>query len=400
MMAVDGQTKQLRYLPDKQGNNDMEPGLTWRAHLAAGMLLCPMPNCGPFGRVVAAGDRRHHFAHPAGAGNHDHGTGPETLWHLSAKDVLFRWARAHPGLRDWTVHLDDTPVITTDGLRRPDVLAVGPGGAPQVAFEVQYSPLTGTEWKTRHDFYAAAGVLDIWLFAHHGPQWKPANVRQLRRRELALSHTQAVAAIQLSALHQKMLQDQVIPLWLDPTTQTVGTPTVRAWTAAGRGGYDLPPHQTLPACSIAADALEQCHVDLTSGALLTPTRLVQREEDTRLRADEQAARDREARDQVRRQAERVEATRRRREAERDKRRVIAARAAAARAEQDRRAEEDRQRKEAQRAASQAQQAMPWRQQYPPIFEHDPAPPPPAWWQLWRRRSAARRASATTSGHAR
>jgi hypothetical protein len=388
VLAIDAKCGQLRYLPDRQGNDEMEPGVTWRAYLAEGMLLCPMPGCGPFGRVVAGGERRHHFAHSVGTASHDHLTGPETLWHLSAKDVLGRWAQTHPGLRDWTLHIDDTPITLRDGRRRPDVLATAPGGTVRVAFEVQYSPLTGTEWKARHDFYAAAGVVDIWLFAHHGPQWRPATARQRRRRELARSAPGWVAPIQLSGLHQKMLQEGVIPLWFDPTAQMVGTATARFHpTPASRRdslpedtGYSLPPQATFPACHIAADALEQCQLDLDARELRTPARLVHREEHQRFLAQERAAQER-VRD------ERAESTRRRREAEQEKRRLTAAQVEAEQAEHDRLAEAARQRKEEERAAAETLQRMPLREQYPPVLDPDPPPPEKApWWRAWRRRA--------------
>lgn len=396
VLALDRRSGQLRYLPDKQGNDEMEPGVTWRAHVADGMLLCPMPGCGPFSRVVAAGDRRHHFAHPTGTGNHHHGNGPETLWHLSAKEVLRRWAQSHPRLREWTLRIDDTPITRQDHWRRPDVLATAPDGTAKVAFEVQYSALTGTEWKARHDFYADAGVVDIWLFAHHGPQWTRASAGQ--RRDLAWSDPGWVATVKLNGLHQKMLKHGVIPLWLDPTAQMVGTATARFhpttdWPGEHlekATGYSLPPGDTFPACCVAADALEECDVDLEARELVTPTRRVHREEHERFHADEQER-------TARRQAEQQEATRRRREAEQEKRRTSAAQFAAEQEERDRlaelaeeeraAAEEERQRKEEERAAVEAWQGMPLSEQYPPMFERDPPPPAKSpWWQSWQRRT--------------
>ncbi|WP_331731927.1 hypothetical protein OG613_49185 (plasmid) [Streptomyces sp. NBC_00015] len=386
VLALDGKSGQLRYLPDKQGNDEMEPGVTWRAHVADGMLLCPMPGCGPFSRVVAAGDRRHHFAHPTGAGNH-HENAPETLWHLSAKEVLRRWAQSHPRLREWTLHIDDTPITRQDRWRRPDVLAIAPDDTTQVAFEVQYSALTGTDWKTRHDFYAAAGVVDIWLFAHHGThQWTQADPGQ--RRDLAWSENDWVATIKLNGLHQKMLKHGVIPLWLDPTTQRVGTATARfdpgvGWPGEHLGkttGYSLPPLDTFPACYVAADALEQCDVDLDARELLTPARRAQRKERERFLADGQAA-------QARRRAAQEEVTRLRREAEREKRRASAAQFEAEQEERDRLAEEDRLREEEARAAAEAKEMMPLSEEYPRVFEQDPPPPARApWWPPWRRRT--------------
>ncbi|MGC5266684.1 hypothetical protein ACPXCO_37355 [Streptomyces cyaneofuscatus] len=386
VLAIDGMTEQLRYLPDKHGDDEMEPGVTWREHVAKGMLLCPMPGCGPFGRVVAGGDRRHHFAHPQGRGGHDHGTGPETLWHLSAKDVLGRWVSSHPRMADWTLHIDDVPITLPDGRRRrPDVLAVSPGETTKVAFEVQYSELTGTEWMTRHAFYRDAGVVDIWLFAHHGPHWKTAFAGQRRRRELLQSDPGWVATVQLGPLRQKMLREGVIPLWLDPTTQTVGTPIARFHPAPGRPGehragatgYDLPPHARFPACHIAADGLERCHVDLETRELITPSRVVQRAEGHRLLADEEAAQERAS-----------EATRQRRAAEQAKRREAAARAAAESAEFEKQAklreEAARAKKEQERAAAAALEQVPLIEQYPPLFDHSdpPSPAKTRWWRPW------------------
>ncbi|MCQ1582138.1 competence protein CoiA family protein [Streptomyces parvus] len=365
VLAVDKKTKQLRYLPVGQGNGEMEPGVAWRGHVAQGMLLCPAPDCGlPFGRVVAGGARRHHFAHRPGEGEHDAVTGPETLWHLSAKDVLGRWAASHPGLAGWALHLDDTPITLPDGWRRPDVLAVSPDGV-KVAFEVQYSALTGTDWKARHDFYAKAGVVDIWLFAHHGPQWRPATPRQRRRRELVWRDPDWAATVQLSGLHQTMLRHGVVPLWLDPTTQMIGTATTRVHpsnTSPGErlwedSAYTLAPRRTFPACHVAADALQQCEVDLEAGELLTPARREQREEHQRLAQDEQAAKDRAARREERLQAK-----------------------------WDQHKQQEQQRKDEEIAAAEARRQIPLREQFPPLFQQDPPPVKTPKRKLFRRRT--------------
>lgn len=395
ILAVDKKTKQLRYLPAGEGNGEMEPGVTWRGHVAQGLLLCPEPDCGlPFGRVVAGGARRHHFAHRPGEGEHDAVTGPETLWHLSAKDVLSRWAATNSDLANWTLHLDDTPITLPDGWRRPDVLAVSPDGA-KVAFEVQYSALTGTDWKTRHDFYTKAGVVDIWLFAHHGPQWRPATTRQLRRAELVWRDPAWAATVQLSGLHQTMLQHGVIPLWLDPTTQTIGTATTRVHSATTSPGerlredaaYTLPPRRAFPACHVAADPLEQCDVDLAARELLTPARRVHHGERDRLQADEQVAQERADRVRARLRAQQEERTRRRRAAEQEERRAIAAQVAEEQAERKRREQEEFRRKEEERTAVEAWQKMPLAQQFPPIFDQEPpSPPKPPWWKPWQRRA--------------
>ena len=54
---------------------------------------------------------------------------------------------------------------TTTGERRADVMLTSPTGR-QVAFEVQYAPLTVKAWRGRHRSYRAAGIVDVWLFGH------------------------------------------------------------------------------------------------------------------------------------------------------------------------------------------------------------------------------------------
>jgi hypothetical protein len=115
------------------------------------------------------------------------------------------------------------PVTRQDRWRRPDALAVTPDGTAKVAFEVQYSALTGTDWKARHDFYADAGVVDIWLFR---PPRLPVDASRRRtspgpRRE----RSRLGATVQLNGLHQKMLEHGVIPLWFNPTAHRMGTAT-------------------------------------------------------------------------------------------------------------------------------------------------------------------------------
>ncbi|MEU9420180.1 hypothetical protein [Streptomyces sp. NPDC048272] len=432
--ARDRHTGDLLYLPDGQADGEVRPGVTWRSYTAGGMLLCPMRGCGPFGRVVASPSRRHHFAHRSGA-DHASGTGLETLWHLSAKELLARWAAADPALHGWQLHIDDTPITMPDGWRRPDVLAISPDGAEQVAFEVQYSELTGEQWRARHHFYARAGVVDIWLFAHHGPQWRTRVASgPARRAELAHRDSGWTAAVGLSGLHQAMLQDGVVPLWLDPTTQSAGTATALFAPAAPPRSrtsrlvrdpalYVLPPEQDFRACFVAADPLEKCRVDLAARELLTPAKARQHEEYTRLLADQEEARRRLAALQERNELRREEERRRRQEKaqqyaaeqEEARRRLAAlqerrrrdnelrrkeerrwrqekaeqyvAEQEEAQRQADLRAAEERRRREEEHAAAQARLLIPLSEQYPPMFDHDPPAPDRTrgWWRLRRRR---------------
>ncbi|MFJ5635271.1 competence protein CoiA family protein [Streptomyces goshikiensis] len=390
--ARDRDTKALVYLPDGQANGEIMPGATWRAYLAGGMLLCPMPGCGPFARVVASPSRRHHFAHPAGA-DHASGTGPQTLWHLSAKEIVARWAAAEPSLDGWELHIDDAPITMPEGLRRPDVLAISPDGK-RVAFEVQYSEITGTEWQERHDFYARAGVVDIWLFAHYGPQWNTRPVSGPARRE-ELDHRDPAwtIAVGLNSLHQWMLRNGVVPLWLDPTTRTVGTATALFAPAAPPRGqhsrlvrdptlYILPPERDFRACYVEAHPLQDCRVDLGAGELLTPARARHGDEHTRLLADQEAARQGLAAAQE----DRVRQNEARRLKEQQRKRERAEQFEAEQEEEirqaDLRAREAQRLREEELAAAEARERVPLTEDYPlqltPTPGHEPEPDRP-WW---------------------
>lgn len=396
--ARDRTTARLVYLPDGQADGEIRPGVTWRAHLADGMLLCPVPGCGPFARVVASPSRRHHFAHPAGT-DHASGTGPETLWHLSAKELLAQWVAAAPDLHGWRLHVDDTPITTPEGLQRPDVLAVSPDGSQRVAFEVQYSELTGTQWLERHNFYARAGVVDIWLLAHHGPQWNTRAVSgPAGREELAHRDPGWTVAVGFNGLHGWMLRNGVVPLWLDPTARTVGTATALFAPAAPPRSparrfirdpalYVLPPEPDFRACYIAADPLEECRIDLATGQLLTPARVQHGQEHTRLLADQEAARERLDALQARRRQD----NELRRQQEQRKRRERAEQYAAEQEEAIRQAElrarEDQRLRDEELAAVQARMQVPLSEEYPPMFTSEPAPVPgrPRGWRWLRRR---------------
>lgn len=102
---------------------------------------------------------RPHFAHPAGKAP-DGGHHPETVWHLTAKHTLARWARGLPTvaavrLEQWTPSHD----------RRADV-AVRLHDGTCIALEAQRELMTDDAWHRRHHDYARAGIRDVWL-------WRP-----------------------------------------------------------------------------------------------------------------------------------------------------------------------------------------------------------------------------------
>jgi hypothetical protein len=107
------------------------------------------------GRI--GGRIRTHFAHPPGmapAGGHH----AETVWHITAKHLLARWARVCPGVTD--VRLEHW---TPDQERRADVHVRLADGS-RVALEAQQAQLTDTAWLARHRDYEAAGIRDVWFW--------------------------------------------------------------------------------------------------------------------------------------------------------------------------------------------------------------------------------------------
>ncbi|OXR40155.1 hypothetical protein B7C42_07779 [Nocardia cerradoensis] len=104
------------------------------------------------------GQRRPHFAHPAGltpgGGQHT----PESVWHLTSKTLLAEWARTQPGVVEVR-----NEVALPGNERRSDVRVFFADGS-QVALEVQSYSLTDEQWQGRHDAYRRNGIVDVWIW--------------------------------------------------------------------------------------------------------------------------------------------------------------------------------------------------------------------------------------------
>jgi hypothetical protein len=102
---------------------------------------------------------RLHFAHPPGqaplGGHH-----PETVWHITTKHALARWARTRAGVA--AVRLEQW---TPDQDRRADV-AVRLEDGTRLALEAQRLLMTDDAWRARHRDYERAGIVDVWF-------WRP-----------------------------------------------------------------------------------------------------------------------------------------------------------------------------------------------------------------------------------
>lgn len=264
--ALDRDTRAWLYLPDGAADLPVstKPGaLTWKKRCHAGELMCPYPACGVAFATARGGRRRHSFAHPAGVPDHSSPGARETWWHLNAKHTMAAWARtAFPGAQ---VRVDDIQLAVGDQRRQPDVLVVLRDGR-RLAVELQYSALTALEWTARHDFYRSCGIVDVWLFAHTGPQFK-------------LNTSGGRQSVRLLPVHQAMLRAGVVPMWFNPVWARLATAhTWRTPYLPGLSGrrasraYDLPPLATFDQCRIKADDLDRCRLDWAAGELLTPTR--------------------------------------------------------------------------------------------------------------------------------
>jgi hypothetical protein len=163
-------------------------------------LECPVPDCTDRRlTTVARARKRDGFTHYRGAGRHAH----ETVFHQQGKEAVARWARQR-----WPEATVVVEHMTRSGERRADVMVTWPDGR-QVAIEIQYSSLTVHEWRLRHLSYQGQGITDVWLFGHLPP------------------HLRAVAdepgMIEVAQLQQAMAGTGVVPLWINPVDEKIGT---------------------------------------------------------------------------------------------------------------------------------------------------------------------------------
>ena len=129
-----------------------------RKYSRAGRLQCPV--CGQQ-VIFRAGDQKiWHFAHKRGASecsiSEDPDYRPESQEHQTAKTLIYIWLTAKFPSCDvgMEVHIPATNQFA-------DVLLETPEG--RIAFELQYSRLTGETWRTRSLLYERAGIADVWL---------------------------------------------------------------------------------------------------------------------------------------------------------------------------------------------------------------------------------------------
>ncbi|RXZ72786.1 competence protein CoiA family protein [Agromyces albus] len=174
----------------------------FREATRTGELVCIVPDCAnPKLKAVNRRERRHGFAHHAGAGGHA-GMG---IHHLQAQLLIARWLRLkYP---EAVVELEET---TEDGRRRADVMFTSQSGR-KAAFEVQYSPITVDAWNERHQHYKALDIVDIWLWGHTSPHLRPESGSEL--------------GVLLNAVQEASTLDGAPVLWINPELGQIGTAT-------------------------------------------------------------------------------------------------------------------------------------------------------------------------------
>ena len=285
--ALHAVTREWLYLPDGAADSRADPRRwgerTWKQLCNAGELLCPLPACGQPFSTARGGTRRHCFVHGRGV-THSGTATTETWWHLNAKQTIAVWARST--MPDADVAVDDVQVFDGDGRRQPDVLITLPDGR-RIAVELQYSTLTEPQWRARHAFYQRSGILDLWLFAHVGPQFR-----------LHDDSTAQWPKARLLSLHQAMLKAGVVPVWFNPVWRRVATangyyaPKLYGLpgTPTASRKYHLPPGPKSERTSLAIDNLDQLMPDWNESAVLTPARRRQLDEATALAAEKAAVR--------------------------------------------------------------------------------------------------------------
>ena len=159
-------------------------------------LECPADVCGDRRLTTVCQTRpgrRDHFRHFVKAAHPG-----ESLNHIQSKALLLRWlAEAYP-------HVEAKDEVRAED-RVADILVANHQTGNRMAIEVQYSPLQN--WHTRHDSYAAMGVVDQWIFGSHG--------RQAKRRQ--------DDTVRLTGPQRALVREDLPLLWINPLTEQIAT---------------------------------------------------------------------------------------------------------------------------------------------------------------------------------
>ena len=101
--------------------------------------------------------------------------------------------------------------------RVADVMGTDPATGQRFAFEIQYAPLTVTDWDIRTKEYGAAGIPVTWLFGHAGEHFTAYRARgdEDGRPSVDIGGCAGASGVE---------KGRPPALWLNPTAQMVGFP--------------------------------------------------------------------------------------------------------------------------------------------------------------------------------
>jgi len=243
-------------------------------------IVCPVPGCSSRLTSVHSRVKRDHLRHPAGVAGH----APESLLHAQGCAIIQHWLRgAYPNSR---VRREE--YTNEVGERRADVLLTGPKGH-RVAFEIQFSAITESAWRARHDSYQRQGIQDVWLFG---------NTRTHLR-------TRRAGDLKLAPVHEAVIAAGRTLLFIDPDpdTPTIGY-AVGDERPFDKNGFYQPPVATVGSTQnvrLSLEPLAAFRPDPEHG-IASAALSAFREAAAKLRSDNERARESAAREEeVRRQ---------------------------------------------------------------------------------------------------
>ena len=210
---------------------------------AKASLQCPIPGC-PSPAITTVNRStwgRDGFRHATAGIEHD----PESWLHLEGKGQLAAWARrTYP-----QALVTEEKASKAERERVADVMVEFPDGK-RAALEMQYSSLSLDIWEHRHASYRRQDILDVWLFGHAGEQF---------------NSVRGGSAVRMSRLHERVVEEQVPLLWLNPVTREVKA--VAPLRVVHRGvAYDT--HPATGEHAVTSEPLDAFR--LTDDGLLSP----------------------------------------------------------------------------------------------------------------------------------
>ena len=186
-----------------------------RKYSKAGELYCPVCRQAV---IFRAGDHKiWHFAHSPGASecsiSKDPDYRPETQEHQVAKALIYSWLTDK--LESCEVGMEEHVPATN---QFADVLLRTPRGT--IAFELQYSPLTGEEWRRRSALYNSARIVDIWLLIGRN------------YRSPIMQNEDSEATVPVSGLAKAILRERGLVNFLDVNSIGEGLKTPQFMSAS------------------------------------------------------------------------------------------------------------------------------------------------------------------------